>query len=157
MMSAIDACRVPAGRLRGAGVDLLDQQRFALAARRTGPAWLRRIFDDTEWAAAAVVPSTECEQLPGTADLARLARLFGIKECVVKVVGGLPAGARYRDIVVAQAGTDGVRPIDVRGELARWADEHRVVLTGGVLPSGDALGPDLDLCWAVATETEAAR
>lgn len=157
MISAIDACRVPAGGLRGAGVDLLDQQRFALAARRTGPAWLRRIFGDTEWAAAAVAPPSECEQLPGTAELARLARLFGIKECVVKVVGGLPAGARYPDIVVAQAGADGIRPIGVRGELARWADEHGVVLSGGVLPAGDALGPDLDLCWAVATEAKAAR
>ncbi|WP_020385392.1 4'-phosphopantetheinyl transferase superfamily protein [Kribbella catacumbae] len=157
MISAIDACRVPAGRLRGAGVDLLDQQRFALAARRTGPAWLRRIFDDAEWAAASVAATPECEQLPGTAELARLARLFGIKECVVKVVRGLPAGACYRDIIVARAGTDGVRPIELRGELARWADDHRVVLTGGVLPAGDALGPDLDLCWAVATEAEAAR
>lgn len=154
MISAVDTCRLPAGRLRGAGVDLLDQQRFALAARRTGPAWLRRIFGDTEWAAAA---ASECEQLPGPAELARLARLFGIKECVVKVVGGLPAGARYRDIAVAQAGADGVRPIGLRGELARWADEHRVVLSGGVLPAGDALGPDLDLCWAVATEARAAR
>ncbi|MFB6723857.1 4'-phosphopantetheinyl transferase superfamily protein [Kribbella sp. NPDC056345] len=144
MISAIDACRVPAGRLRGAGVDLLDQQRFALAARRTGPAWLRRIFDTTEW---------DAEQLPGTAELTRLARLFGIKECVVKVVGGLPAGACYRDIIVGRADIDGVRPIGLRGELAN----DRVVLTGGVLPAGDALGPELALCWAVATEAEVAR
>ncbi|TDC33538.1 4'-phosphopantetheinyl transferase superfamily protein [Kribbella albertanoniae] len=145
MISAIDTCRVPAGRLRGAGVDLLDQQRFALAARRTGPAWLRRIFATTEW---------DAEQLPGTAELAHLARMFGIKECVVKVVGGLPAGACYRDIIVGRADTDGVRLIGLRGELA---NDHRVVLTGGVLPADDALGPDLALCWAVATEVEAAR
>ncbi|MFC9694236.1 hypothetical protein ACFTSF_37170 [Kribbella sp. NPDC056951] len=138
MISAIDACRVPAGRIRGAGVDLLDHQRFALAARRTGPAWWRRIFDDNEVAAESAVS---------------LAQLFGIKESVVKVVGGLPAGSRYRDIIVGRAGADGVRPIELRGGLARWSDEHGVVLTGGVLPAGDALGPELDLCWAVATET----
>lgn len=152
MIPSVDACPGAAGRLWGAGVDLLDQQRFALAARRTGPAWLRRIFDDTEWAAAAVASPAGSEQLPSTAELARMGSLFGIKECVIKVVGGLPTGARYRDIVVAAAGPDGVRPIELRGELGRWIHDHRVVMTGGVVPADDALGPGLDLCWAVAAE-----
>ncbi|GAA2828471.1 hypothetical protein [Kribbella solani] len=165
--------RTPGGRLLGAGVDLLDQQRFALAARRVGPAWPHRIFDETERAA----------------EPAELARLFGIKECVIKIVGGLPVGAGYRDIVVATTGGDGARPIRLRGELARWARDHRAVLAGGVLAGGvleecpDTAGsaqappnadrrapeipghgalhpcpspglPALDLCWAAATEAE---
>ncbi|GAA1594635.1 hypothetical protein GCM10009804_59110 [Kribbella hippodromi] len=154
----------PAGRLLGAGVDLLDQQRFALAAKRVGPAWLDRIFDESERAGTAggELPRGST-QLAGSAQLAELARLFGIKECVIKIVGGLPVGAGYRDIVVATTGGDGARPIRLRGELARWAGDHRAVLAGGVLAGGvlqecqDTAGSALDLCWAVATEVEEPR
>jgi holo-[acyl-carrier protein] synthase len=149
--------RVPAGQLWGAGVDVIDHDRFALAIRRTGPALLRRVFDDSE-------RSGTDEPGEGNApELTRLGRLFGIKESVIKVAGGLPTGAGYRDIVVGEAGDDGVRTIELGGELARWARHHQVTLIGGVLPAGRVLPtgdpsmPHLDLCWAAATcgETEA--
>lgn len=143
--------RAPAGQLWGAGVDVIDHDRFALAIRRTGPALLHRVFDDSERSGT----DAPCD---GSApELAWLGRLFGIKESVVKVAGGLPAGGGYRDIVVGEAGDDGVRTIELRGELARWAGLHQVTLIGGVLPAGrvlptgDPSTPHLDLCWAAAT------
>jgi phosphopantetheinyl transferase (holo-ACP synthase) len=147
----LTVARVPAAQLWGAGVDVIDHERFALAVRRTGPALLRRVFDDSE-------RSVTEESRDGNApELTRLGRLFGIKESVIKIAGGLPAGAAYRDIVVGEAGVDGVRTIELRGELARWAGREQLKLIGGVLsagrvlPVGDSSMPHLDLCWAAAT------
>jgi len=132
------------GDVVSAGVDLVDQDRFALAARRTGPTFLHHVFDDTEFPG---VPSSG--GVPDGRRLADLGRLFGIKESVVKVVGGLPAGGRYRDIVVSDPGADGVRTIELRGCLTDWVVSRHVELVGGVLADGFPL-PALDLCWAVA-------
>jgi phosphopantetheinyl transferase (holo-ACP synthase) len=140
---------VPAGRLWGAGVDLVDQQRFALAVRRTGPALLRHVFDGSEWTA----PPERSEAVPDEAELAGLGRRFGIKESVVKVAGGLPAGGRYRDILVGGAGVQGVRTIDLHGALARWAESEHLSLVGGVL-DGDLPSAGPDLCWAVAVREQ---
>jgi len=155
----LTVARVPAAQLWGAGVDVIDHDRFALAVRRTGPALLRRVFDDSERAGTG-------ESFDGNApDLTRLGRLFGIKESVIKIAGGLPAGAGYRSIVVGEADVDGVRTIELRDELARWAGREQVKLIGGVLsagrvlPAGGPSVPHLDLCWAAATcaETEAGQ
>lgn len=155
----LTVARVPAAQLWGAGVDVIDHDRFALAVRRTGPALLRRVFDDCE-------RSGTDESRDGDApELTRLGHIFGIKESVIKIAGGLPAGAGYRSIVVGEAGDDGVRTIELRGELARWAGREQVKLIGGVLsagrvlPVGDPSVPHLDLCWAAATcdETRAGQ
>lgn len=151
----LTVARIPAGQLWGAGVDVVDHDRFALAIRRTGPAFVRRVFDDsersgTDWSADGD-------------ELTRLGRLFGIKESVVKIAGGLPAGAGYRSIVVGEADDDGVRTIELGDALARWARREQVKLVGGVrpagrvLPAGDPSMPHLDLCWAAAmwAETDA--
>ncbi|MEU4392668.1 4'-phosphopantetheinyl transferase superfamily protein [Kribbella sp. NPDC023855] len=145
----LTVARVPAGQLWGAGVDVIDHDRFALAFRRTGPALLRRVFDDSERSGTDWSRDGD--------ELTRLGRLFGIKESVIKIAGGLPAGAGYRSIVVGKPGDDGVRTIELRDALARWASREQVKLVGGVLPAGQVLPtgtPHLDLCWAAATCAE---
>jgi phosphopantetheinyl transferase (holo-ACP synthase) len=148
----LTVARIPAGQLWGAGVDVIDHDRFALALRRTGPALVRRVFDDTERSGTDWSRDGD--------ELTRLGRLFGIKESVIKIAGGLPAGAGYRSIVVGEPGDDGIRTIELRDALARWARHEQVKLVGGVLPAGRMLPtgtPHLDLCWAAATcgETDA--
>jgi holo-[acyl-carrier protein] synthase len=118
-----------------AGVDLADGERLGLALVRSGPGLLRRLFNRDERAACA----------DGT-DLATTARLFGIKESVIKAAGGLPPGGRYRDIEIDTTGADTVA-VTLRGELGRWADTTGVQLVAGGAPLAD--GPVL--AWALAS------
>ncbi|MFI7067122.1 4'-phosphopantetheinyl transferase superfamily protein [Kribbella sp. NPDC050124] len=143
-MADVRTLPVLPGAVSSAGVDLVDQHRFALAVRRTGPKFLHHVFDDTEFAGAPASSG-----VPDGPRLAELGRLFGIKESVVKVVGGLPKDGRYRDIVVSGLDSHDIRTIELRGCMADWAVSRQVELVGGVL-AGEVPLPALDLCWAAA-------
>jgi hypothetical protein len=123
----------PGRRVAAAGVDLCDARKLGRAVARTG-GLVTRVFDDGERAACA-----------GGADPVTTALLFGVKESVVKLVGGLPAGAAYRDIHLGDR-------VSLTGGLAGWAAAHPVEILTGCRPL-----PDLDavLCWALATREAA--
>ena len=109
----------PDGPVLSAGVDLVDTGRLADALDRYGERLRRRVFGDS----------------PASADA------FGVKESVIKAMGGLAAGGRLADIDVRPDGT-----VRLHGALAPWARTHQARLVGGAvgLPSG------LMLTWALA-------
>jgi hypothetical protein len=141
-MSSVDV-------IHTAGVDLVDVARFRTAVARSGEPFLRRVFGQRERAAVSPEPERR---------IAELAALFGVKESVVKAIGGMPVGGRYADIGTAVsgagitgAGTTGPGPgagrtVRLGGELARWAGRHRVELVAGTAPAG----AELQLSWVVA-------
>ena len=114
-----------------AGVDLVDERRLEQAFQRCGTGLERRVFAASERAAGTD---------PGTA-----AGLFGIKESVVKLAGGLPTGGRLMDIALDQSGSSGGL-VRLTGALGEWADDHRVQVVGGYLP----VAPGLTLSWTLA-------
>lgn len=73
------------------GVDVTDTARLAASWRRVGPMFLDRIATPTE--------RREVKMAPDPSDA--LAVLFGVKEAVIKAVGGMPSGGRFTDIEVA--------------------------------------------------------
>lgn len=123
-----------------AGLDVVDVDRLALAVRRSGPRLLDRLFDDRERAACADGQQAVV-----------MAGLFGIKESVVKVLGGLPRGARYRDVSIdvdAAGPGNGTMPVWLGGVLA----DQRPSLTIGT----HALVADgLVVSWAAALQKDA--
>ncbi|WP_043262976.1 4'-phosphopantetheinyl transferase superfamily protein [Streptomyces sp. CT34] len=143
---------VPAA-VHSAGVDLVDLRRWELAVARTRGQLLRRVFDASEREAAerAADGTWTPERILGHA--------FGVKEGVVKALGGLPPGARLCDIRVAIAADrpePSGRQVQLHGEPARWAARHRVELTAGTRDLGD----DMAMAWVVAhpaATTETAR
>lgn len=134
----------PADRpVLAAGVDLVDVDRLRLAFERSGDRLARRLFDTDERAACAAGEDRQAT-----------AGLFGIKESVVKVVGGLSDGARYTDMSIGDLG-NGIDsptwlPVQLRGELARWAEAHHVEVIAGTAP----LREGLRLSWALALPLE---
>lgn len=134
----------PANRpVLAAGVDLVDADRLRRAVERSGERLVRRLFDTDERAACAAGEDRQAT-----------AGLFGIKESVVKVVGGLSDGARYADMSIGALG-NGIDspawlPVRLRGELARWAEAHQVEVIAGTAP----LGEGLRLSWALALPLE---
>ncbi len=94
----------------GAGVDVVPIQRFA---RRQDPSgFLEQVFTDDELAA---VPG-------GAAGADVCARLFAVKEAVVKALGcGMLQGFPWHDIAVA----DGYR-VQLSGRVRELAAEHFV-------------------------------
>jgi hypothetical protein len=144
----IDVIRVR-GSIRAAGVDLCDAERLRLAVERTGPALAGRVFTAEERSACA-----------DGADPTATAILFGIKESVIKLVGGLPPGTGFRDIQIgvgagtggsAGEGLDGPLPVRLGGGLAGLAGPH----PAGIVAAGAPLGAHpIALCWAVAVEPE---
>ncbi|QEV21766.1 4'-phosphopantetheinyl transferase superfamily protein [Streptomyces alboniger] len=138
-------CSVPAA-VHSAGVDLVDLRRWDLAVTRTGGAVLRRAFSASERAAARC--AADGELTPARI----LGHAFGIKESVVKALGGLPPGSAYADIDVGTGPPEqdgGGRQVHLRGELARWAARHGVTLTGGTRELAD----DMAVAWVVAAPT----
>ena len=135
-ISSVLTVDTPSGHgVHSGGVDLVDVDRLGLAVIRSGPPLLRRLFDADERGACA-----------DGAQPAAAAGLFGIKESVVKVVGGLPRGASYRDVSIG-VGTDGAHlPVRLSGELARWADAHRVEVIAGSAPRPNGVV----VAWALA-------
>jgi len=131
---------IPAGRrVCAAGVDLCDAPKLARAVARTGPGLVRRVFDEREQAACA-----------DGADPAATALLFGIKESVIKLVGGLPAGGAFHDIRIGV--DEPALPVTLTGGLAGWAAAHPAGIVAGGRPLPD---PGVVLCWALATEEAA--
>lgn len=117
-------------RIHAAGLDITDVRRFRGAVERSHGLLIRRVFsarERAEWAAGA--------------GMAELASAFGIKESVVKIVGGMPRGARYADISVGAT-----RLIGLRGEFARWALEREVDLVAFCVPIQDQIA----LSWVLA-------
>ncbi|MGW1052741.1 4'-phosphopantetheinyl transferase superfamily protein [Streptomyces sp. NPDC002521] len=133
---------VPAA-VHSAGVDLVDLCRWDLAVARTQGELLRRIFDPSEREAAE-------RAADGTRTPERiLGQAFGVKEGVVKALGGLPPGARFTDIrvgITADEPEPAGWPVRLHGTPADWAECHQVELTAGTRELGD----DMALAWAVA-------
>lgn len=127
-----------------AGVDLVDVQRLGRAVDTCGPALMHRLFDADERAACA-----------DGAEETATAVLFGIKESVIKVIGGMPPGGRFRDIRIglgAQGPDQDARLlVRLEGELARWSGRDDGALVAGSLPYAD----DLVVSWALATTPDA--
>lgn len=126
--------------VRAAGLDVVDVDRLALAVRRSGPRLLDRLFDDRERAACA-----------DGQHAAIMAGLFGIKESVVKVLGGLPRGASYRDVSIdvdAVGPHSGPLPVRLSGVLA----DQRPSLTVG---AHTLVADGLVVSWALALRNEA--
>lgn len=121
-----------------AGIDLVDVDRLGLAMRRSGPRLLHRLFDERERMACAE-----------GSDPVGMAHLFGIKESVVKVIGGLPRGASYRDVVIDVDGPDGTGsfPVRLAGPLADWRSAHP---TGAITGGGTATDHGIVVSWALA-------
>lgn len=130
--------------VRSAGVDLADERRLGLALVRRGPDIVRRIFTGSERAAVCTDPQ---------ARLAELTAMFGVKESVVKILGGLPPGSRYQDIVVEPLSADHLSCVHLGGVLADWAERRDVTLVAAAVPVADRL----TLAWAAALTGTAHR
>jgi phosphopantetheine--protein transferase-like protein len=123
--------------IRSAGVDLADERRMRTAVARRGQDIIRRIFTESERAEMSA---------DAQARFAELTAMFGVKESVVKLLGGLPHGSRYQDIVVSPLTPGRVSSVRLRGVLAGWADEREVVLVAAAVPVAEHLA----LAWAAA-------
>lgn len=133
---------IPA-HIHSAGVDLVDLCRWDRAVERCGDALVQRYFTARE-------RRTAQEWATDDRPFAEvLGHLFGVKESVVKAVGGLPPTARLADICVGIPYDDGDRePWTVRlsGPLARWAEAEQVEVVGSSVRIEDGLV----LSWAAA-------
>jgi len=112
---------IPAGRLAGGGVDLLDVDRFARLATRRGAALERRLCTGAEsWS------------LPREPDarLLALAGLFSIKESVLKALGGIRAGGRFTDICTAGVAMSGPQSGRLDGVRLTGATERAAAAAG---------------------------
>src|SRR5205807_4210919 len=110
-----------------------------------GERFARRVFDHDERTDAGNAP---------TGRIAALAAIFGVKESVIKALGGLPAGSGYADVSVAGpvrpvgSGRPGgigrapASPVHLSGVLGRWAAASggpgMEILAGVVPVRGDA-------------------
>lgn len=136
--------------IHSAGVDLADVDRFQRAVDRSDGRLLRRVFDDSELDSAATAVADRGALFTG---------LFSMKESVVKVLGGLPPGGRYRDISLGDTTADAepetsVHPVRMSGVLGQWADSRVVEVIAGnfVFANGLVLSWALALTDAVLTE-----
>jgi phosphopantetheinyl transferase (holo-ACP synthase) len=125
----------PEVRPRFAGIDLLDVHRLGRAATRTGPHLERRICTRTELSSLPDHPRHR---------LIELARIFSIKESAVKVLGGMPRGATFRDLCTAGSRSQPYI-VALSGEAARRADLLDVRLLAG----SQELDARLLLSWAI--------
>ena len=140
------AGRIPA-HLHSAGVDLVDLGRWERAMRRCGDALARRYFTPQERRTAH-----ERADDGGCSPDEVLGHLFGVKESVVKAMGGLPPGARLADICVGMPGGDGDREpwtVHLSGPLVRWAEAEWVGVVD-VVGASARLGDGMALAWAAA-------
>ena len=133
----------PAGAgIHSAGVDLVEVARIRRAILRSGEPFVRRVFGERERAAVSREPDQR---------IAELAALFGVKESVVKAMGGMPLGGNYADICVDVPDSGSARAVRLTGELAHWARQHQVEVLAGSAPAGDGML----LSWALALARDA--
>jgi holo-[acyl-carrier protein] synthase len=130
-----------AAGVHSAGVDLVDVARIRRAVIRSGEPFVRRVFGERERAAVSRDPDRR---------IAELAALFGVKESVVKAMGGMPLGGNYADICVEAAAGGSAWTVRLSGELARWARRHQVQVLAGSAPAGEGML----LSWALALAGE---
>jgi holo-[acyl-carrier protein] synthase len=131
--------------IHSAGVDLVEVARIRRAVLRSGEAFVRRVFGERERATVSRDPDRR---------IAELAALFGVKESVVKAMGGMPPGGNYADICVdicVDLPDSSARAVRLTGELAHWAAQHRVEVLAGSAPAGDGML----LSWALALARDA--
>ncbi|MEI5098195.1 4'-phosphopantetheinyl transferase superfamily protein [Streptomyces sp. PmtG] len=126
-------------------MDLVDLHRWQLALTRSGESLARRYFTPRERHTARQLAT------PDRTFVEILGHCFGVKESVVKAVGGLPATARLADIQV-EIPVDGhhERPWNVRlsGPLSDWAETERLDVVG----ASTHLGSGMALAWAAAQD-----
>ncbi|MFG2142995.1 4'-phosphopantetheinyl transferase superfamily protein [Streptomyces sp. NPDC048696] len=127
--------------VHSAGIDLVDLCRWDLAVARTKGELLQRVFSEAERTAARHTAADGATSPERT-----LGRAFGVKEGVVKAVGGLPPGACLKDIQVEIAPGEQPWPVRLHGELGHWAARHDVEMVGGA----HELGDDMAAAWAAA-------
>jgi len=125
-----------------AGVDLVEVARIRRAILRSGEPFVRRVFGERERAAVSREPDER---------IVELAALFGVKESVVKAMGGMPLGGNYADICVDVPDSGSARAVRLTGELAHWARQHQVEVLAGSAPAGDGML----LSWALALARDA--
>jgi phosphopantetheine--protein transferase-like protein len=128
--------------IHAAGVDVVDVARIRRAVLRSGELFVRRVFGERERAAVSREPDRR---------IVELAALFGVKESVVKAMGGMPLGGSYADICVDVPDSGSARAVRLTGELAHWARQHQVELLAGSAPAGDGVL----LSWALALAHDA--
>ncbi|MEU2717257.1 hypothetical protein [Streptomyces sp. NPDC007205] len=136
--------------IHSAGVDLLDGRRWERAVSRCGDALSLRYFTAHERRGAQAAASRGCCAIEA------LGQMFGVKESVVKAVGGLPPGGRLADICVRLPDDDslGARwPVTLHGALADWAQARQVEVEAGAVPLDDGM----TLAWATAQAAGATR
>lgn len=133
----LPARRLPQDRVISAGVDLVDLPRLDRAASRSGEAFLRRVLTDTER-----------DLLGARPDPRGFGAIFGAKECVVKVLRGLPPYTSLRDIEVHDVprNRESVR-VGLHGGVRDWARARGIGIHLSTAPVSD----DVLLTWAVAT------
>jgi holo-[acyl-carrier protein] synthase len=97
----------------GAGVDLVDVERFERAATRFGDGFCDRILTPEELA--------DCEE--SARPYEQQAARFAVREAVLKAIGtGLAAGMTWRDIRVHRGLAPGVFRVELDGGVRRTAD-----------------------------------
>lgn len=125
-------------RIAAAGVDLVDAAKLSAARARWSGRLEDRLFTARERAALGV-------------DDAVVAVAFGIKESVIKLLGGLPPGGRFHDIEVERTDTGWL--VGLHGGLASAeSTAGQTLVVGSLQPAG--LPP---VVWAAALESSAAN
>ncbi|MBT2418867.1 4'-phosphopantetheinyl transferase superfamily protein [Streptomyces sp. ISL-22] len=123
-------------------MDLVDLARFERAVDRCGDSLAFRYFTAHERRIAKEWATEE----RSAAEV--LAHFFGVKESVVKLMGGLPAAGRLADISVAvpDGGWGSEHwTVHLSGPLAPWSrSDHGIVGASARLEDG------LALAWAAA-------
>lgn len=122
-----------------AGGDLADLDRGDLAVERCGQPLPHRVFSGSELAAAERAAAV-------------ITPANGVKESVVKAVGGLPSGSGFADVRVHPPDGDPTatsRPVALGGGLADWTQQRQLDLVGDACPltEGVALARTVEHPW----------
>ncbi len=123
-----------AGGITTAGVDLTDRAKLLAARDRWRGALEARVFSPEER-----------DRLP-LYDDAVFCAAFGLKESVIKVLGGLPKGANFQDILLDR--TDRGWGVSLRGHLAMFG---AATLSGSMVCHAIESPEMPPLAWAAAT------
>lgn len=131
---------VPDGQeLCSAGLDLVDVHRIGRLMRQYGSMFELRVGT-----------TVEVERLPDDPDarIRGLAGLFGVKESVIKALGGIPERGRFTDIAVGEPKASSVA-VALHGAMADHADRAGIRTVSGGIVDGADFGLGWQLAWAV--------